>query len=266
MDNGHRQAGARARPWESEPSAALRSDDWIELTGMSFAGVIGLESAERARAQPLWIDVALRLDLDGASAGDLARSFDYGTLVSEIELIAVETRFRLLESLAAAVACHLLAPSLPAEPRAAVDEVRVKIAKPEIFAGGAVPSVEISRRAAWLRARACSPEPEPEVEPEAERRDASLGTGWSPVARAPLSPVRVECLQRAGERGAHHVTLAAGALWTLPADAGAQVLAGAVEAQPGRLTRGARPVPGTTVRADGVHGARLLLVGASSLA
>jgi FolB domain-containing protein len=230
----------RRRPHDRRPPEGGR--DWIRLGGMSFRCVVGLEAAERGRPQPVDVEVALRVDLDPASGGDLGASVDYGTLVSEVELIVVASQFRLLESLAAALARHLLAPAAPPDRRGEVQAVRVRVAKPEIFAGQAVPSVEIERDRDWSRARQPA---------RASRRGPRRG--------------RVDCLQAADDRAAYHVTLEPGAAWALPAGGVAQVLYGAVQAKHERLTRGARPAPCGVLLADATQGARLLLVGSAGL-
>ena len=126
----------------------MRSD-WIVLSEMSVPCVLGLHEWERQNPQALVAEVSLALDLDEAASGDLAASVDYAAVLSQVELIALHGRWRLLESMAAAMARHLLSQPAPGEARAQVEWVRIKVTKPDIFGGRAVPGVELLRSRAW---------------------------------------------------------------------------------------------------------------------
>ena len=128
--------------------------DWIGLERMTVSCRVGCSAAERSAEQPVAIDLGLSLDLDAAMGGDIARSVDYAAILEQVTFIAREGRFALLESLAAAVARHLLAPVARGEPRAEIQAARVKVSKPEIFGGRAVPSIEVARDQAWYARQA----------------------------------------------------------------------------------------------------------------
>src|SRR5262245_24260481 len=95
--------------------------DWVVLSGMSFPCLIGVLDWEQERAQALSAEIALALDLDGAAGGDLGASVNYAEVLEEVQFIAREGRWRLLESMATAMARHLLAPPSPAQARAQVE-------------------------------------------------------------------------------------------------------------------------------------------------
>lgn len=127
--------------------------DWIGLERMTVNCRIGCSAAERSAEQPVAIELGFSLDLDAAMGGDLGRSVNYAEILEQVTFIAREGRFVLLESLAAAVARHLLAPPARGEPRAEIRAARIKVSKPEIFGGRAVPSIEVARDQAWYAAQ-----------------------------------------------------------------------------------------------------------------
>lgn len=84
--------------------------DRIEVRGIRVTGVHGVLPEERQRAQPFEID----LDLDlvhrrAAGSDELADTADYGAAVSAVVDVVSMRSFRLLESLASAVADAVLA-------------------------------------------------------------------------------------------------------------------------------------------------------------
>jgi dihydroneopterin aldolase len=114
--------------------------DRITLRGMQFLGRHGVTVEERAEAQPFEVDLVLRLDLSRpAATDDLADTINYASLF-ELTREVVEVRtFRLIEALAAAVAEAVLA----AHP---VDDVEVRVRKPEAPLPGAFEAVEVRIR------------------------------------------------------------------------------------------------------------------------
>lgn len=84
--------------------------DRISLHGMRFLGRHGVSDEERELPQEIEVDLEVEADLAAASASDdLADTVDYGPLV-RICRHAVEARsFRLLESIAGAIATDVLA-------------------------------------------------------------------------------------------------------------------------------------------------------------
>ena len=119
---------------------SLPRRDWIVLSGMSLPCVLGLYEWERRSPQALVAEVGLALDLDEAAGGNLSASVDYAAVLNQIGFIAVHGRWRLLESMVTAMARHLLSRPAPGEARAQVDCVWIKVTKPDIFGGRAVPA------------------------------------------------------------------------------------------------------------------------------
>ena len=122
--------------------------DRITLDHFEVSCVVGILDWERTTPQPVGIEVTLALDLDGAAAGDLALSIDYAAVMHQLTALC-QGRWRLLESLGAAACRLLLAPPGP-EPRAAVQAVTVRLSKPKVLDGKAIPSVTLHRERAWL--------------------------------------------------------------------------------------------------------------------
>ncbi|MBI3744993.1 MAG: dihydroneopterin aldolase [Chloroflexi bacterium] len=117
--------------------------DRIVLTGMAFRARHGVHPEEKVTAQRFEIDVELETDLQPAGLeDDLARTLDYGRVYETVRTIVESTTFNLIEALAEAISHELLA-DFPA-----LDEVVVRVRKPEVKLGGplAHAGVEIRRR------------------------------------------------------------------------------------------------------------------------
>lgn len=218
-----------------ESDSSMNRRDWIVLSGVSVRCVLGLHDLERQRTQALLAEVGMALDLDDAADGDLSASVDYAAVLHQIDFIAVYGRWRLLESMAATMARHVLSQPAPGEARAQVESVRIKLTKPAIFEGRAAPSVELSRDRAWLDRR---------------RLDRSDDGG-----------VTVESLTDTPDTAAYHVSLEPGAQWPLLDLSAAQAIAGTLSIDAGRLAPGERCVAPNVLRADQRHGARVVVVG-----
>jgi FolB domain-containing protein len=180
-----------------------KNADWVSLSkvSLSFPCVLGLTEWERRETQTLELELAMNLDLDDAAGGDLRRSVDYSAALDHVQFIAQEGRWLLLESMAAAMARFILAPPAEGERRAQVRCVVVRLRKPDVFGGKAIPSVEIQRDESWYEAR---------------------------EAPFPASPARIEILQEAKQTGAYRIHLPPGAKWTAPEGMALQVVAGRV--------------------------------------
>jgi dihydroneopterin aldolase len=102
--------------------------DRIVLHNMAFYGYHGLSGEERELGGRLSVDVELHRDLtDAARHDDIAHTVDYRRVYQVVERVVVENRFKLLESLAEAVAEKLLL-QLPVE----VAVVRVRKTSPPL--------------------------------------------------------------------------------------------------------------------------------------
>ena len=102
----------------------------VELAGLEIRGRHGVEEDERAREQPLLYDV--RIELPEPLADEIQATVDYREVVELVRTISKSREFRLLESLAAAVADALL------ERFAAVTNARVRVSKPQVRLGATV--------------------------------------------------------------------------------------------------------------------------------
>lgn len=102
----------------------MAADDLIELRGLRLAGIVGVLAHEQAQAQPLELDIDVRLDLHRAGdSDDLVDTVDYGALCTIAEQVVTSTRYGLLEALAEHTATVLLA----ADPR--IDAVTISVRK-----------------------------------------------------------------------------------------------------------------------------------------
>jgi 7,8-dihydroneopterin aldolase/epimerase/oxygenase len=210
-------------------------DDWLQLDGFAFPCTLGLLDWEQHTTQTLAVELGLGLDLDPAAGGDLARSVDYAAIVEQVQFLAQHGRWRMLESMAVAIARLLLAPPAPGEERAQVRRAVVRLSKPEVFRGRAVPSVEIRRDLDWCQLA------------QLPREDAE---------------VRVEVLQETIESGAYRVHLHEDARWSRPAEMSCLVISGRVRANGAELGRGAMlSGGGEELCALTTEGACLLAVG-----
>jgi dihydroneopterin aldolase len=83
--------------------------DTIELRGLRVMAYCGILPEELERRQPFEIDVDVEVDLRAAATSDeLENTIDYGGLVAEIERLAIEVRYGLLERFASEVAASVL--------------------------------------------------------------------------------------------------------------------------------------------------------------
>jgi 7,8-dihydroneopterin aldolase/epimerase/oxygenase len=116
--------------------------DRIVLDGMVFQGTHGVYEHEQLHAQPFEVDVELVLNLQPAGVDDdLSKTVDYSRVFETCRQIVESTKFRLIEALAEAIAHEILS-DFP------VNEVTIRIRKPEVQLGGPLRSagVEIRRR------------------------------------------------------------------------------------------------------------------------
>ena len=116
--------------------------DRIVLAGMAFQGRHGVNDWEKVEPQRFEVDVELLLDLRAAGADDdLGRTVDYRGVHATAQRIVETTTFELIEALAEAIAQEVLG----GDP--AIDEVVVRVRKPEVRLGGPLDfaGVEIRR-------------------------------------------------------------------------------------------------------------------------
>ena len=116
--------------------------DRIVLAGMAFQARHGVLDWEKAEAQRFEVDVELALDVQPAGIDDdISRTVDYRAVYEVVRQIVESTTFNLLEALGEAIAHEVLAE------QALVDEVVVRVRKPDVRLGGPLGSagVEIRR-------------------------------------------------------------------------------------------------------------------------
>lgn len=177
--------------------------DWVQLSKMVFPCELGIFAWERRRTQPLEVELGLALDLEPAEGGDLSLSVDYSAIYEQVRFLTRHGRWRLIESLAFALARHLLSPPSPSEPRRTIEAVSILLRKPEALQGHAIPQVKVERARAWASA---------------------LHTHLP--ARG---EVRIERLVETDESGAYHVDIAPGASFRAPKGVRGYVIVGTLE-------------------------------------
>ena len=119
------------------------TSDRFVLAGMVFLARHGVNDREKVEEQRFEVDVELVLDTRAAGAADdLTKTVDYRGVYELTRQVIEETTLELVESLAEAVAAKILAAN------GMVDEVVVRVRKPDVDLGGPIDSagVEIRRR------------------------------------------------------------------------------------------------------------------------
>ena len=95
----------------------------VELAGLEIAGRHGVLERERQSEQPFLYDIAL--ELPEPVADEVEHTADYREVAALVREVSESRRFRLIESLAAAVADALLE-------RFPATRVHVRVRKPEV--------------------------------------------------------------------------------------------------------------------------------------
>lgn len=116
--------------------------DRIFLSNMVFQARHGVHDWEKVEAQRFEVDVELVLDVQPAGLDDdITQTVDYGGIYQVTRQVVESTTFNLIEALAEAIAHEVLGG------HAQVDEVIVRVRKPEVRLGGPVDhaGVEIRR-------------------------------------------------------------------------------------------------------------------------
>jgi len=178
---------------------SIEASDWIILNKLRFDAIVGVLPEEQTRAQPLELEVKVCLNLDEAGAsGELHHSVNYAAIAEEVKFLATHGRWRLIESLGTALCRLLLAPPTSREERAEVARVEVRISKPEILGGLALPTISLRRRADWCQLS----------------RESFPTRTW------------VETLEKTPLSAAYRVVIEAGTAWQPPPQVALYVVAG----------------------------------------
>lgn len=123
----------------------MADTDAIELRGLRLRAIVGVLPIERTVTQPLELDLDVVVDTAAAGASDdLVDTVDYGSLCALVERVVVDGRFQLLEALAEHVAAAVLA----ADPRIGATTVAVRKLEPPVSQQIASSGVRITRAAA----------------------------------------------------------------------------------------------------------------------
>lgn len=97
---------------------------------MRFEATHGYYDHEQRTKQPFEVDVELQLNLQPSGIDDdLEKTVDYARVYAIVGQVVESTSFRLLEALAEAISHEVLASFI-------VDEVGIRIRKPEVDLGG----------------------------------------------------------------------------------------------------------------------------------
>lgn len=121
--------------------------DRIVVKDMVFYAYHGVFEAEREIGQRFEVDVELHLDLrSAAQTDDIDKTINYVEVYTAIKEVVEEQEFRLIESLAEAIAALILSAY-------DLEAVVVRVRKPSVPIGGVVGGVEveITRTPADLR-------------------------------------------------------------------------------------------------------------------
>ena len=114
--------------------------DRVEIDDLRVSCIIGIHSWERRSPQEVRISLSMAVELSpAASSGQLADTIDYAKLAAEAEAEARRGRYRLLESLAEALAGLCLK-------QPGVREARVRLRKPAAIRAAQSAAVEVVRR------------------------------------------------------------------------------------------------------------------------
>ncbi len=114
--------------------------DTVFVRALTVDAILGVHPLERENPQPVRISFAMATDARRAALeDDLAQAVDYAAAVRRVAALAVEGRFKLVETLAEHVA-QLLLYEFP------IQRVRVEVEKTQAIAEADSVGVSIERR------------------------------------------------------------------------------------------------------------------------
>ena len=146
--------------------------DRITIDDLRVSCIVGIHPWERRSPQEVRITLSMAVDLSpAASSGRLADTIDYAELAAAAEAEALRGRYRLLESLAEALAGLCLQ-------RPGVREARVRVRKPAAIPAARAAVVEVVRRRPRPEPRllgVLNLSPESRVTPSVAADEASIG-------------------------------------------------------------------------------------------
>ena len=150
----------------------VETGDRVEIDDLRVSCIVGVHPWERRSPQEVRITLSMAADLaPAASSGRLADTIDYADLAAAAEAEAQRGRYRLLETLAEALAGLCLQ-------RAGVREARVRVRKPAAIRAARSAVVEVVRRRPRPEPRllgVLNLSPESRVTPSVAADEASIG-------------------------------------------------------------------------------------------
>ncbi|MEZ6195611.1 MAG: dihydroneopterin aldolase [Planctomycetota bacterium] len=112
----------------------------ISVEGLEIECIIGIHPHERVEPQQIFVDVELDCDIArAAETDDVAHTVDYVDVANLLRELAIDRRYRLIETFVEEAAARILA-DWPAE------RVALKVMKPEAIAEATWTAVRIERR------------------------------------------------------------------------------------------------------------------------
>lgn len=83
--------------------------DWLIVNGLTILSKVGCLPVEQSVPQPIEVDIALEMDLrEVGKSDDIKKGIDYRKVCDAVRQILEQNSFKLLESAAYTIACHLL--------------------------------------------------------------------------------------------------------------------------------------------------------------
>jgi FolB domain-containing protein len=83
--------------------------EWIEIKDLAVKARIGVPADERRKPQELQIDVRYQIGASFKNLGDrFDATVDYSAVAKEVENVASESEYRLVETLVTEIADHLM--------------------------------------------------------------------------------------------------------------------------------------------------------------
>jgi dihydroneopterin aldolase len=115
---------------------------FVVLANIDCTCVVGIHALEQVQAQRLEIDVIMDVYRRGQLSNSLKTTVDFDVTVKAVQFFCQHGHWLLAEDIAEGIARWLLLPPHDSERRAPIDSITVKVRKPDVFKGLAVPSVE----------------------------------------------------------------------------------------------------------------------------
>lgn len=117
--------------------------DTVFIRDLTLDIIIGCYEHEKVQTQQVILNIDMAWDIAQAAASDaLSDTLDYNAVCKRIEVLARDSRFELVESLAEKIAATVMR-------EFSVTGIRIDLAKPEAIANTSVVGVRIHRGVAF---------------------------------------------------------------------------------------------------------------------